>query len=290
VFASNAGAQVELFSYAPPDPLTGDTITFTALVPGNITWDLDGDGSCGDASGPTATAVFNTSGAHAVRICVDVDQTISRQDIIVRNRPPVASFTVGPTAPVARELVTLTSSAVDVDGPIILQQWDLDGDGVYDDATGERALYFWRRAGTYQVGLSVTDRDGAVAISRAAVVVAPALLTPTPRIRFVGVPTRNGAHLDLLTVVAPKGAHVGIRCKGRGCPFKHKRYTSKGERVKLRRLARSFPAGTVIEIRVTSPGTIGTFTRIRIRAGKRPARLDRCLEPGKPNKLVSCST
>ena len=76
--------------------------------------------------------------------------------------------------------------------------------------------------------------------------------------------------------------------RARDCPYKHKRYTSKGKRVNLRKLARSFPAGTVIELRVTKPGTIGTFTRIRIRAGKRPARLDRCLEPGKPNKLVSC--
>ena len=93
------------------------------------------------------------------------------QPILVLNRPPTASFTVGPAAPVARELVTLTSSAVDLDGPIVPQQWDLDGDGAYDDATGEKALYFWRRAGTYQVGLRVTDRNGAVAISRTAVVV-----------------------------------------------------------------------------------------------------------------------
>ena len=163
------------------------------------------------------------------------------QPILVLNRPPTASFTVGPASPVARELVTLTSSAVDLDGPIVSQQWDLDGDGAYDDASGEKALYFWRRAGTYQVGLRVTDRNGAVAISRTAVVVTAALLEPTPRIRFVGVPTPNGAHLDLLTVVAPKGARVGIRCKGRHCPYKHKRFTSKGKRVNLRQLGRSFP-------------------------------------------------
>ena len=253
-----------------------------------VTWDLDGNDVCDNGMGTVVTHAFATPGAYPVTVCLNGGASSQKQTITVFNRPPVASFTVGPTAPVARELVTLTSSAVDLDGPIVAQQWDLDGDGAYDDATGEKALYFWRRAGTYQVGLRVTDRNGAVAVSRTAVVVTAALLEPTPRIRFVGVPTSNGAHLDLLTVVAPKGAHVGIRCKGHNCPFKQKRYTSKGKRVNLRRLARSFPAGTVIELRVTKPGTIGTFTRIRIRAAKRPARLDRCLEPGKPNKLISC--
>jgi len=264
-------------------------ITFTSTSdPGVVTWDLDGNDVCDNGTGTVITHAFATPGAYPVTVCLNGGASSQKQTITVFNRPPVASFTIGPTAPVARELVTLTSSAVDVDGPIVAQQWDLDGDGVYDDASGEKALYFWRKAGTYQVGLRVTDRNGAVAISRTAVVVTPALLEPTPRIRFVGVPTANGAHLDLLTVVAPKGAHVGIRCKGHNCPFKQKRYTSNGKRVKLRRLARSFPAGTVIELRVTKPGTIGTFTRIRIRAAKRPARLDRCLEPGKPNKLIRC--
>ncbi|MBA3264577.1 MAG: hypothetical protein H0T69_19340 [Thermoleophilaceae bacterium] len=89
---------------------------------------------------------------------------------------------------------------------------------------------------------------------------------------------------------APEGAHVGVRCKGGNCPYKHKRFTSKGKRVTLRALGRSFPEGTVIEVRVTKSETIGKFTRLRIRAGKRPARLDRCLEPGKPNKPVPCPT
>jgi hypothetical protein len=91
-----------------------------------------------------------------------------------------------------------------------------------------------------------------------------------------------------MTVTAPAGAHVGVRCKGGNCPFKHKRFTSKGKRVTLRKLSRNFGAGTVIEVRVTKPETIGKFTRVRIRAGRRPARLDRCLRPGRPNKLIDC--
>ena len=75
-----------------------------------------------------------------------------------------------------------------------------------------------------------------------------------------------------------------MRCKGGNCPYKHKRFTSKGKRVILRKLARTYREGTIIEVRITKSETIGKLTRLRIRAGDNPARLDRCLRPGKPNK------
>jgi hypothetical protein len=46
----------------------------------------------------------------------------------------------------------------------------------------------------------------------------------------------------------------------------------------------------VIEVRVTKPETIGRLTRLRIRAGDRPARLDRCLLPGQPEKPLGCDS
>lgn len=222
-------------------------------------------------------------------ICLGASE--GKQVVTVQNRPPVVSFTLVPAAPVARQPVVLTSTAVDPDGPIVAQVWDLNGDGVFGDAVGENAFYSWPRAGTYPIALRVTDRDGAAAVAQASVVVAPrpALsFSPAPLVRVVGQPTPTGAHLDLLTVTAPKGAHVGVRCRGRSCPYKHKRFTSKGKRVTLRALSRSYSDGTVIEVRVTKSETIGKFTRLRIRAGRSPARLDRCLQPGKPNKPVRC--
>jgi hypothetical protein len=281
-----------LFSYTPEAPFTGDLITFTSQAGGgSISWDLDGDGSCDDASGDTTTHVFVTPGAHAVRICVNVDAIVSRRDVIVGNRPPIPAFDYAPKPPVARELVTLTSTASDPDGPIVAWEWDLNGDGVFDDGTQPTALSFWRRAGTYPVSLRVTDRDGATAVAQLPVVIEPrplGVLSPTPLVRIVGVPTANGAQVNLLTVTAPKGTHVGVRCKGANCPYEHKRFTSKGKRVILRKLARTYREGTVIEVRITKSETIGKLTRLRIRAGDNPARLDRCLRPGKPNKPFSC--
>ena len=116
----------------------------------------------------------------------------------------------------------------------------------------------------------------------------PKQFRTTPLVRFVGQPTATGARLDLLTVAAPRGARIGVRCRGGGCPYRHRRTTSKGKPIALRKLARRFKAGAVIEIRVTKPETIGKFTRLRFRAGRTPLRIDRCLNPGKPNKPFRC--
>jgi PKD domain-containing protein len=288
---------VASFTYSPPLPFTGQTVTFTSTSTGAtmISWDLDGDGFCNDASGPTASTAFAEPGEHTVTVCADDDGlppvATQPQTITVANRPPSASFTLAPAHPVAGEPVVLTSTSVDPDGPIVAQQWDLDGDGAFDDAVGETVPITWAKAGTYPIALRVLDRDGAAAIVRVSVVVAPRppkQFRTTPVVRFVGRPTPTGAHLDLLTVTAPRGAKIGVRCHGGGCPYRHKRTTSKGKPVTLRRLARNYRAGAVIEIRVTKKNTIGKFTRLRIRAGRTPQRIDRCLNPGKPNKPFRC--
>jgi PKD repeat protein len=286
---------VASFTYSPTQPFTGQTVTLSSTSTGATTldWDLDGDGACDDASGAVVTTTFPVAGAYAVELCAGDGILTARQSqpILVINRPPVAAFDYAPKPPVARELVTLTSTASDPDGPIVAWEWDLDGDGVFDDATGATAHSFWRRAGTYPVSLRVTDRDGAAVVAQQPVVVAPrplGVLSPTPLVRIVGVPTATGAHLNFVAVTAPKGTHVGVRCKGGDCPYKHKRFTSKGKRVILRKLARTYREGTIIEVRITKSETIGKLTRLRIRAADNPARLDRCLRPGKPNKPFTC--
>jgi hypothetical protein len=135
------------------------------------------------------------------------------------------------------------------------------------------------------------DREGAASVAKQSVLVAKkpvGVFRRAPLVRIVGQPTATGARLDLVTVSSPKGAHVGVRCKGHGCPYKRKRFTSKGKRVNLRKLAGTYRAGAVIEVRVTKSNTVGKFTRIRIRAGRNPGRIDCSINPGKPNKPVGC--
>ena len=44
--------------------------------------------------------------------------------------------------------------------------------------------------------------------------------------------------------------------------------------------ARLLRPGAVVQIAVTKPGTIGKYMRLRIRRGRSPSRIDRCLAAG----------
>ena len=59
----------------------------------------------------------------------------------------------------------------DIDGSIILYQWDLDNDGKFDDATGITATTTFNDNGVYTVSLKVTDNNSATATDVAQVVV-----------------------------------------------------------------------------------------------------------------------
>lgn len=78
------------------------------------------------------------------------------------NKAPVASFTVDPAQPFAGGDTVVTSTATDPDGTIASEQWDLDGDGQYDDATSHSAHVTFTTGGTHTVRLKVKDNAGAV--------------------------------------------------------------------------------------------------------------------------------
>src|SRR5918995_3443976 len=94
---------------------------------------------------------------------------------------PEASFSVDPAAPVAGEAVVLTDTSTGFSTSQPLQRdWDLDGDGAYDDASGATAARSFD-AGDHDVALRVRQA-GAVLIERFArrtIMVSPAA-DPTP--------------------------------------------------------------------------------------------------------------
>lgn len=52
------------------------------------------------------------------------------------------------------------SESLDPDGEIVDYEWDLDGDGSYDDGKDEKVSYTYDKYGTYTVKLRVTDNNG----------------------------------------------------------------------------------------------------------------------------------
>ena len=114
-----------------------------------------------------------------------------------------------------------------------------------------------------------------------------AFIDPFPVVRISGRFTRSRTKLTRVTIRAPRGARIGVDCKGRGCPYRRRAIAVKF--VRVRALQRSYRPGATIEIRVTQRRKIGKYTRVKTRRGKAPLRIDRCLMPGR-TRPVRCPT
>jgi hypothetical protein len=112
------------------------------------------------------------------------------------------------------------------------------------------------------------------------------MMSPAPIVRIRGRLTRTGARITLLTVRAPRGARITLRCAGRGCPAG--RWARTASLIRITRFETVLRAGARLVIAVTKPGRIGKRTTIVIRRGKAPRRIDRCLVPG-ARKAVRCT-
>jgi chitodextrinase len=230
------------------------------------------------------------------------------------NTPPSAAFTFSPAGPLVGEGVTFTGGS-DPDGDPITREWDFgDFTPVSSDVAPTHA---YTLVGSYTVALTVTDDRGGFASTSQDVTVAPQpqsappadpggtnppagspigvgtpAPTPAPRrmkpfpiVRIAGLVLPDGALVRILSVRAPRGASVLVRCRGRGCPARAVARSSSVSIVRFHRFERRLPAGVRLELFVRKPRRVGKYTRLLIRAGKPPARVDRCLMPGRPRPV-----
>jgi hypothetical protein len=115
------------------------------------------------------------------------------------------------------------------------------------------------------------------------------LMSPFPVVRITGKVTRKGARIKRLTVRAPNGSTVAVRCRSRSCPFHRTNLKvalsgsakAPAKTIRVRKLEHKLLRnGASIKVLVSKPGEIGKYTRFRIRGGKPPVRSDQCLTPG----------
>ena len=297
--------------WTPRTPQPGETVRFAADDEGHWTefaWDTDNDGVFGNGFGREIEVIYSAPGNYriAVRASDGLGGTKDGVGTVeVRNPPvpPQASFVFFPTAPVAGEPVTFVSTSTDPDSVLSASSlhWDLNGDGAFDEATGSSASVTFPVPGNYKVGLQVRTNATDVASIVLAVGAPPPgvqtrhaiypLMSPFPVVRIAGRTSRRGARIRRLTIDAPPGAGVSVRCKGRGCPFKAaKRMVSTRAlsgrglpptRVtRIRRLeGHMLRTGAIVKVLVTRSDAVGKYTRFRIRRNKPPVRSDYCLVP-----------
>ncbi len=95
------------------------------------------------------------------------------QTVNIKPPAPVASFTAEPPSGTVPLTVLLTSTST---GLVDSIAWDLDADGLFDDATGPTAMQMFTTAGNRSVGLSVTGPGGTSTTSQTI----PTTLPPPP--------------------------------------------------------------------------------------------------------------
>jgi PKD repeat protein len=293
-----SAAPVASFRISPPSPFTDEIVQFTSTSTGTKgpqRWDLDGDGACDDHVGKTAQRSYPSIGIFTVKLCVSggVQHDIAIRRLTVRNRAPYAAFTQVPGNPLTGETITLVSVSEDPDGVITGQAWDLDNDGVFDDGTGVSATLSFGVPGAYTVRLITFDRYGAASVASQTVAVAarpPGLLEPFPMVRATARVTGKGTRFRTLSVTAPGGSKVTLKCRGKGCPARQftktavSRELDSGEKisglVRVRRFRhRALRPGARLSIWVTKPDRIGKYTSFTVRRAKAPRRKDGCVPP-----------
>jgi PKD repeat protein len=329
--APAGAAPVADFTWSPSPVVVDERIVFTAVQDPSIVlyrWDLDGDGNYndrGDSSGPEAPRTFQRARTYTIGLLVvdqagDFAEAVKQVEVVPvdppgpgpSNRPPDASFVFFPAGPVAGEPITFVSTASDPDSPISASglQWDLNGDGAFDDAEGFAVTTSFPAPGTYTIGLRATTNatDEATLALNVGSPGAPgtnvgqrglSFLSPFPLVRIAGRVSSRGVRIRRLTVDAPPGSTVKLRCSGRRCPFKQLRRTiptraAVGRGLPPTRLLRMrsvedrlLRPGIVLRLYVTRGDAVGKFTRFRIRRAKPPTRLDMCLVPGSA-RPVAC--
>ncbi len=290
------------FTFSPPAPKSGETVSYDgsgSAAPAGETitgwsWDLDGDGQYDDATGSTASFTYPTPGPRTVRLLVTSSgggSATTEQVIEIANRRPVADFVISPESPRVGESVSFTSISSDPDGPIVEQDWDLDEDGDFDDASGAQAETIFPQAARYAIALRVRDANGTSDVLRRQIDVDDAslpLMSPFPVVRLGSEVKPNGkTSIKRLTARAPKGANLTLTCSGKSCSFDSREATASAPTVRFGGFERALAPGTKLRLYITKPDVTGKFTRFSMRNDKPPKRIDRCVA-GELTKSTRC--
>ena len=165
-------APVARFTRNVLTPNVGQTVRFdagattddAALDNDSYDWDFDDNGSYETQNSRVVNRSFASPGNKVVtlRVTDSGGRTDTFATTLHVNFPPVAALTFTPLTPYVNDLMSFTSLSDDPDGPLASEQWDLDGDGLYDDAGGAATARRFPAAGLHTVRLRVVDVFGRV--------------------------------------------------------------------------------------------------------------------------------
>lgn len=257
-------------------------------------WDLDNDGAFDDGDGTaTQTVSYETAGRFKVAVQVADGHggtAVARSTITVLadDRPPVAQFVNDPVQPLAGTTVLFTATTLDADGVVTKIEWDLDDDGLFDDAAGPIASWRFDDAGPHRVALrAVDDRGVATVAFRTIDVLRPAPgAPPAPPPEKSPAPVVPGPAPVPTPVPAPVSAPVAAASgPAMLAPFPVIRIRGSFERgaIRVSLLKVQAPPGATIRVRCRRGSCAARRADVRLpaaRAAVRVRSLERRLSTG----------
>jgi glucose/arabinose dehydrogenase/PKD repeat protein len=169
-------------AFTPPGstlPAEFDKALFFADYSRDCIWVMERDG--GSLPSPSRIRAFRTGAFGVVGLQFGPDGDLYYPDLTggrvkkihftAGNQVPRATISATPTngsTPLHVDFSAASSSDPD-SGDTLSYDWDLDGDGAYDDATGTTASFTYDSAGSYLAGVRVTDNHGASATDAVAI-------------------------------------------------------------------------------------------------------------------------
>lgn len=136
-------------------------------------WDFDNDGLYDNATGSSTTNNFGAAGTYVVGLQVTSDQgcqSTTSKNVIVDPVPTVA-FSVENVC--LGDETEFTAISTVSSGQVTNYAWELNGNNLFDDASGTTASTQFISDGNYQIGLRVTSDQGCVNDTFQLVTIAP---------------------------------------------------------------------------------------------------------------------
>lgn len=136
-------------------------------------WDLDSDGQHDDATGEVIEHNFGNDGGYVVGLRVTSDNgcVATTNGTAVIDPAPSVNFTAQNVC--LGDETQFAGLASVGSGLIASYEWELNGDGQFNDATGPNVSQQFISDGNYQIGLKVTTDQGCVADTFKLVTIAP---------------------------------------------------------------------------------------------------------------------